>query len=138
MTTRIIQHHPEFDLETFFNNIYRQQIGNDFDDYQTFMDYEGEKHSFIGIAEGEGRVTNALGNAIASREAQEIINRATCLVFRVVRSLEGKHPLVMDEMKDFFNFLDGINEDCDVGWGVAEDSTLGDAVKVIVLANVKD
>ena len=138
METNIIQHHQPFDFETFFENIKSQYIGLDYHDYLNFLHADGEKHSFIGQAECEERVKNALGNAIVSDEAEEIINRATALMINVIRSSEAEHPLMMEEMQYLNEFIAGVSENCDVTWGLSEDSTIGDAVRVILLANVKD
>ena len=138
MATNIIQHHEPFDFNTFFENIKPQYIGLDYHDYLNFLHTDGEKHSFIGTADCGERVKNALGDAIVSDEAEEIINRATALMINVIRFSEAEHPLMMEEMQYLNEFIAGVSENCDVTWGLSEDSTIGDAVKVILLANVKD
>ncbi|MDE5689806.1 MAG: hypothetical protein K2I38_03820 [Duncaniella sp.] len=138
MATNIIQHHPRFDFEPFFENIKSQYIGLDYHDYLNFLHTDGEKHSFFGTAECEDRVKNALGNAIASDEADGIINRATSVMINVMRSSKADRLLSMEEMQYLSEFITGISENCDVTWGLSEDSTLGNIVKVIILANVKD
>ena len=138
MATNIIQHHQPFDFETFFENIKSQYIGLDYHDYLNFLHTDGVIHSFIGQAEGEDRVKNALRNAIASDEAEEIINRATSLMINVLRSSEAERPLMMEEMQYLNEFIAGASDKCDITWGLSEDSTIGNTVKAIVLANVKD
>ena len=137
MATNFIQHQP-FDFETFFENIKSQYIGLDYHDYLNFLHTDGVIHSFIGQAEGEDRVKNALRNAIASDEAEEIINRATSLMINVLRSSEAERPLMMEEMQYLNEFIAGASDKCDITWGLSEDSTIGNTVKAIVLANVKD
>ena len=136
MATNFIQH--PFDFETFFENIKSQYIGLDYHDYLNFLHTDGVIHSFIGQAEGEDRVKNALRNAIASDEAEEIINRATSLMINVLRSSEAERPLMMEEMQYLNEFIAGASDKCDITWGLSEDSTIGNTVKAIVLANVKD
>ncbi len=138
MATNFIQHHQPFDFETFFENIKSQYIGLDYHDYLNFLHTDGVIHSFIGQAEGEDRVKNALRNAIASDEAEEIINRATSLMINVLRSSEAERPLMMEEMQYLNEFIAGASDKCDITWGLSEDSTIGNTVKAIVLANVKD
>lgn len=138
MATNIIQHHKPFDFETFFENIKSQYIGLDCHDYLNFLYTDGEKHSFIGTADCGERVKNALGNAIAPDEAEEIINRATSLMINVVRSSEAEYPLMMEEMQYLNEFITEFPGDCDVTWSLAEDITLGNAVKVIILADIKN
>ena len=137
MATNFIQHHQPFDFETFFENIKSQYIGLDYHDYLNFLHTDGVIHSFIGQAEGEDRVKNALRNAIASDEAEEIINRATSLMINVLRSSEAERPLMMEEMQYLNEFIAGASDKCDITWGLSEDSTIGNTVKAIVLANVK-
>lgn len=138
MATNIIQHHQQFDFEAFFKNIKSQYIGLDYNDYLNFLHTDGEKHSFMGRAEWKDRVKNALENAIASDEAVEIINRATSVVINLMRSSEAERPLTVDEVQYLNEFMTGFPENCDVTWSLSEDSTLGNAVKAIILVNVKD
>lgn len=138
MVTKIIQHHELFDFESFFENVKSQYIGLDYHDYLNFMHTDGEKHSFIGRAEWKDRVKNALENAIASDEAVEIINRASSVMINMIRSSEAQRPLTMEEMQYLNEFIIGFSDDCNVTWGLSEDSALGNAVKVIILTNVND
>lgn len=136
MATNIIQHHRQFDFETFFKNVKSQYIGLDYHDYLNFLHTYGEKHSFIGQAEGDDRVKKALRNAIASDESEETVNRATSLMINVIHSSEAEYPLMMNEIQYLNNFIAGISDNCDITWGLSVDSNLGNAVKVIILANV--
>lgn len=136
MATNIIQHHQPFDFETFFENIKFQYIGVDYHDYLNFLHTDGKKHSFIGQADWKDRMENALRNAIASDEAMEIINRASTVMITVIRSSEADCPITMEEIQYLNEFVTGFSENRDVVWGLAEDSSLGNAVKVVILANV--
>lgn len=136
MATKIIQHHEPFDFESFFENIKSQYIGLDYHDYLTFMYKEGEKHSFMGRAEWKDRVENALGNAIDSDEVVEIITRASNVMIIIIRSSEAERPLTKEEVQFINEFITGLPKNCDVIWGLAEDSTLGNSVKAVILANV--
>lgn len=138
MVIKIIQHHELFDFESFFENTKSQYIGLDYHDYLNFMRTDGEKHSFKGRAEWKDRVKNALENAIASDEAVEIINRASSIMINIIRSSEALRPLTMEEMRYLNEFIMGFSDDCNVTWGLSEDSALGNAVKVIILTNVND
>lgn len=136
MATNIIQHHEPFDFESFFEDIKSQYIGIDYHDYLIFLHTDGEKHSFIGQAECKGRVKDALRNALASDEAVEILNRASNVMITIIRSSEAERPLKIEEMQYLNEFVGEFSENCDVVWGLAEDSTIGNAVKVVILANV--
>ena len=137
MATNIIQHHQPFDFEIFFENIKSQYIGIDYHDYLTFLHTDGEKHSFMGRAEWKSRVENALGNAMASDEAVEIINLASSVIITIIRSSEAERPLTVEEVQYLNEYFTEFPENCDVVWGLADDSTLGNAVKVIILVNIK-
>ena len=130
------KHHEPFDLGSFFENIKSQYIGLDYHDYLTFLHIDGEKHSFMGCAECKDRIENALGNAIASGEGVEIINRASNVIITIIRSSKAESPLTVKEVQYLNEFIKGFSENCAVSWGLAEDPALGNAVKVIILANV--
>ncbi len=136
MVTNIIQHHEPFDFGPFFDNFKSKYIGIDYHDYLNFLNKDGEKHSFIGQAEWKDRVENALKNAITSKEAVEIINWASTVMITIIHSSEAECPLTMKEMQYLNEFVTGFSENCDVVWGLAEDSSLGNTVKVVILANV--
>lgn len=138
MTTDIIQHHELFDFESFFENIKSQYIGLDYHDFSNFLHTAGEKHSFMGSAGWKDRVKIALENSIASDEAVEIINRASFVMITIIRSSEAKRPVTMEDMGCLSKFITGFPESCDVVWGLAEDSSLGDTIKVIILVNIKN
>lgn len=138
MEPKIIQHHEPFDFESFFENIKSQYIGIDYQDYHDFLNTDGEKHSFMGCAEWNDRVKNSIGNAIAYDEAVEIFNSASSIMITIIRSSEAERPLTVEEMLYLNEFITGFSENCDVVWGLAEDSTLGNAVKIIILVNIKD
>lgn len=138
MAKNIIQHHEPIDFESFFENLKSQYIGIDYQDYMTFMHSDGEKHSFIGDAELKDRVENAIRNAVASDEAAELISRASNVMITIIRSSEAERPLTVEELQYLNEFIPKFPENCDVVWGLAEDSTLGNTVKVIILASVNN
>lgn len=131
----IIQHHSHIDFESLFENIKSRYVGLDYNDFSNFMHLSGEKHSFMGCAECKDRVENALANAICSDEAAGIIRRATYVMITIVRSSEAERPLTVDEVKYLNEFISRFPGNCEVVWGLAEDETIGNAVKVILLAN---
>lgn len=137
MTTEIIQHHDPVDFEKFYETIKVGYIGIDYQDFTTFMSQPGEKHSFIGRAEWKERVKSAMEGAIASDEAVEIINRASSAMITIARSPEAERPLLMDEIQYVNDFVSGLPSDCDVIWGLTDDTALGNEVKIIILINAK-
>lgn len=138
MATKIIQHHEQFDFELFFQNISLQYIGLDYRDYLAFLHADGEKHSFIGHAECDKRVENAIGNAIASGHGADIINRASTVMIMIIHSSKAVRPLTMNEMQYLNEFTSGFSKECELIWGVADDSSLENSVKAIVFANIAE
>lgn len=138
MTPDIIQHHEPFDFESFFEGVKSQYIGLDYQDFHDFLHNTGEKHSFMGRAEGTSRVKAALEKIMASDEAKEIISHASSVMITVIRSLEASDPVKMNEIGYMSEFISGFPNNCEVVWGLAEDNSLGNMIKVIILVNTKN
>ncbi len=134
----IIQHHEPFDFEKFYETIKAGYIGIDYQDFSFFMNLDGEKHSFIGSSDSNDRVRNALEKAIACEDAGAALKRASAVMITVIRSPETERPLMMDEMLCINEFITGLPEGCDVVWGLADDLSSGDEVKIILLVAAKD
>lgn len=62
-----------------------------------------------------------------------IVSNASAVMMTIVRSPEAEHPLRMDEMQYVTEFLSGLPEGCEFTWGLADDLTLGDDVRVMLL-----
>lgn len=134
----IIQHHQPFDFESFFECIRSQYIGLDYHDFSNFLHTPGEKHSFIGGSGGKDRVKAALENIMVSDEAVEIINQASSVMFTIIHSSETTVQITVDEVSYLSEFISRLTNNCDVVWGLAEDNSLGNMIKVIVLVNTKN
>lgn len=132
MTQDIMQHHEPFDFESFFESIKSQYIGLDHHDFSNFLHTAGVKHSFMGSAEGKARIKVALENA----KAIDIVNHASSVMIILLRSSEADQPVTMDEISYLSEFISGLPKNCDMVWGLAEDSSLGDSIKVILLVNI--
>lgn len=137
MTKDIIQHHEAFDFESFFKKVKSGYVGLDFGDFCNFLHAADEIHSFMGRAEWTDRVKNALGSAIASDEAVEIINRASSVMLTIVRNPKAERPVSMDEIQYIIEFVSRFPNDCNMVWGLADDSSLGNVVKVLLLVEIK-
>lgn len=135
MESNIIQHHEYFDFESFYETIRKGYISIDNHDFDLFMNTEGVKHSFIGMADGENRIHDALTGILSSDS--DIIRQASTMIITVIRSLEAKQPLSIKEMQFITDFLSNLSSGCEVIWGLTDDSSLGNKVKVIILINIK-
>jgi len=138
MAQNIIQHHEPIDFEVFFEGIKSQYIGLDYQDFPNFMHAIGEKHSFMDSAEGKERIKAALENIMTSNEAIEIISHATSVMIIIIRSSEAERPVTMEEVGYLYKFISGFPENCEVVWGLAEDNSLGNMIKVIIFVNTKN
>lgn len=138
MAQDIIQHHEPFDFESFFESIKSQYIGLDYHDFSNFLHTVGVKHSFMGSADGKNRVKTALENIMVSDEAVEIINHASSVMLTLIRSSETSGQITMDEVGYLNEFISGLPNNCDVVWGIAEDDSLGDTIKTIILVNTNN
>lgn len=134
MTTDIIQHHEQIDFKTFYETISSGFVGIDYHDFELFMNNQGEKHSFIGTAVGPDRIKDAIINALAADEA--IATQASSIMITILRSPKAEHPLNMKELEFINEYVSNLSDVCDVVWGIADDPSLGNAIKVILLMNL--
>lgn len=132
----IIQHHSPIDFYSLFKNQGNLCAGRDFNECLRIFGETDEFHSFLGSAEWKDRVINALYNSIASDEAAEVINQAKSVLIFILSSLECDRSLNMDEMKKLPEFISRLSQDCEVVWNIADDETLGNVVKTILLVNI--
>ena len=107
----------------------------DFHDVDTTLRNGGAAIISTGFGEGENRVTMAIQDALQSPLLK---NRDICtskkLLFNLYINPKAEQKFTMNEMRDFDEFVSGIS-DVDVIWGVAYDESLGDRVKVTILAS---
>lgn len=132
----ITQHHEPVDFDTFYETMRSRYIGIDYRDYETFMRTEGEKHSFIGVADGTNRMRDALANAVSNDK--EIVGKATSLMVTAVLASEMECPIRIEEVKGMIDFVSDILPDVQFVWGFADGASLGDKVKVIALVNIRE
>lgn len=132
----VIQHHPPFDFDKFFQNEVSKYINIDYNDYQTLFKEEGEVHSFIGESDSEGRVKEAIAKVVASDNTSKILCQIKAAMIIIVHSREANNPLTMDEVQVVTEFVSNLPNECDVVWGVSQDPDLGDSVRVMLLVRI--
>ena len=111
-------------------------INLDFNDVDTTLRNGGAAIISSGYGEGENRVTKAFHSAIESPllKNRDIL-KAKKLLFNIYFAKENVHnPFAMNETKEIASFVTGINPGVDVIWGATIDNTLGDKVKITILA----
>jgi len=108
-------------------------INLDFADVSTTMKDGGVALMSNGFASGENRVRNAITDAFNSPllNNNNVFN-AKKILFNISFSPDAE--LLMDEMTDIDNFMARFKRDIDVIWGTAVDETLGDKIKITILA----
>ena len=111
------------------------KINIDFNDVDTTLRNGGSAIISCGEAEGENRVQDAIDQALRSPLLNNTnIFSSKRLLFNLSYSRESTVPFRTGEMIAFTDFVNGI-EDVEVIYGVSYDDTLGDKVKVTILAS---
>ncbi len=119
-------------------------INLDFNDVKTVLKDGGVAIMSTGYGEGEGRVQKAIDDALTSPllNNNNIFNSKKILL-NIIYSDDGneKSELQMEEMSEVHEFMSKFSRDFEIKWGLAIDPSLGNKVKVTILATgfgVKD
>lgn len=108
-------------------------INLDFRDIETTIKSGGGAIMAMGRASGEGRVQNAILNALDSPLLYgSDISNAQRILFNIYTS--SKHPIFVKEMREIDAFFDELNPDIKVIWGLSDDDSLDEDAKVTILA----
>ena len=108
-------------------------INTDFADVYNTLKNGGVAIMNVGQAGGEERITKAIRNALDS----PLVNTAD--VHGASRVLiqfycTEQHAIKMNEFDQIHQFMDEVGEDVEVQWGIGYDDTLGEDVKVTIIA----
>ena len=108
-------------------------INLDFNDVKTVMKDGGVAIMSTGYGEGENRVSKAIENAKHSPllNNNDIFNSQKVLL-NIAYSPD--HELMMSEMDEVKDFMNQFNRDFETKFGMAEDASLGEQVKITLLA----
>lgn len=106
----------------------------DFNDVDTTLRGGGTAIISSGFGEGEHRVTKAIQDALNSPllKFRNILGSKK-LLFNLYFSRDAEKKFAMEEVSELTSFVTEI-QDVDVIWGVAFDESLGDKVKITILA----
>ena len=108
-------------------------INLDFRDIETTIKSGGGAIMAMGRASGEGRVQNAILNALDSPLLYgSDISNAQRILFNIYTS--SKHPIFVREMREIDAFFDELNPNIKVIWGLSDDDSLDEDAKVTILA----
>ena len=106
-------------------------INLDFADVCTIMKGSGTAMMGIGLATGDSRATDAAEEAISSRLLESTIDGAT----RVLLSIAGNKDLGIQEINDAADLVaKNVDPDANIIFGTVVDESLGDQVRVTVIA----
>lgn len=110
-------------------------INVDFNDVDTTLRNGGTAIISSGYGEGEHRVTKAIEDALNSPllKNRDILGSKK-LLFNLYFSREAENQFAMDEVQELTNFMSQLDSGVDVIWGVAFDESLGNSVKITILA----
>ena len=112
------------------------KINLDFNDVNTTLRNGGAAIISSGYGEGERRVTKAIGDAL---ESPLLNNRdvygSQKILMNFYYNPNSEMPLRMEEMNEIQEFMANFDQEVDVIWGMAFDTTLEDQIKVTVLAS---
>ena len=106
-------------------------INLDFADVCTIMKGAGSAMMGIGVASGDNRATDAAQEAISSRLLESSIDGAT----RVLLSIAGNKDLGIQEINDAADLVaTNVDPEANIIFGTVVDESLGDQVRVTVIA----
>ena len=106
-------------------------INLDFADVCTIMRGAGTAMMGIGISSGDNRATDAAEEAISSRLLESSVDGAT----RVLLSIAGNKDLGIQEINDAADLVArSVDPDANIIFGTVVDESLGDQVRVTVIA----
>ncbi len=113
-------------------------INLDFNDVKTVLKDGGVAIMSSGFGEGEGRITKAITDALNSPLLNNNdIYHSKKILLRIsfCGEGEGTDHLMMEEMNEIHEFMERIKvEDVETKWGLSQDASLGNKVKVTILA----
>ncbi len=108
----------------------------DFRDVTTVLKDGGVAIMSTGFGEGEGRVSQAIENALHSPllNRNDIFDSKKVLLSISFCDKDESDQLGMEEMNELHEFMSKFGNDVETKFGLATDSTLGKKVKITVLA----
>ena len=117
-------------------------INLDFNDVKTVLKDGGVAIMSTGYGEGEGRVKQAIEDALNSpllNDNDEFNAKKILLSINFAKQSNGGEAqneggLMMEEMNEVNDFMEQFGSDFEIKWGIALDPELGKKVKVTILA----
>lgn len=149
---RLIEIYPDFEFESAFAKaddilataassiaeiVTRQgYINLDFNDVDTTLRDGGTAIIAVGYGEGENRVSKAIQDALHSpllRNTDVLTSKR--ILFNLYYSRQAEVKFKTSEVQELNDFIDRVEQEVDVIWGITYDETLGNKVKFTILAS---
>ena len=112
------------------------RVNLDFQDVEATLTNGGVAVMSTGYAEGEGRVTRAIKEALNSPLLNNNdIFKASRILLAITTNSKDESMITMSEMGEINEFMDKFNIDIKSKWGLAFDPELGDKVKITIIAS---
>jgi len=111
------------------------KINLDFNDVNTTLRNGGSAIISTGYGEGTNRVTKAIEDALNSPllKNRDIMGSKR-LLFNLYFSRDAEEKFLMEEARELTAFVTAIDSDVEVIWGLTFDESLGNKVKITILA----
>lgn len=111
----------------------RGMVNRDFNDVNTVMKDGGTAIVSVAKASGEKRIFKAMSEAVNSPLIANINKQKTKRLLYIIYS-GTQNPARIPELTEITEFMDDFSEDIEVLWGHYPDDTLGDEIKVSIVA----
>lgn len=111
-------------------------INTDFADVYNTLKNGNVAIMSVGSASGEKRIEQSIHEAMHSPLVNSDVKGAKRILLQLYCSTE--HPIIMQEMDHIHAFVHEVGEDVEVQWGVSLDETLGEKVRVTLIATGYD
>lgn len=109
------------------------KVNRDFNDVKSVMQNGGSAIMSVGYGEGENRIMKAMKQALDSPLLSNVdIQRSKRLLYIIYTCQEA--PVMTTELTQVNQFMDTLSDDLEVLWGLYSDDTLGQQVKVAIVA----
>ena len=109
------------------------KVNRDFNDVKTVMKDGGSAIMSVGYGSGENRLIKAMQQALQSPLLNRLdIPKAKKLLYIIYTCKDA--PVMTNELKQVNDFMDTLNRDLLVLWGLYSDDTIGNQVKVAIIA----
>ncbi|MCH5182187.1 MAG: cell division FtsZ family protein [Prevotellaceae bacterium] len=111
-------------------------VNLDFHDVETCLRGGGRSIMSIGSAAGDGRITRALDEALHSPLLNSVdVYKAGRVLIKITHSAQPDCGVRNEELSEIHHFFSRFSTDYEMKYGIDSDDTLGERVKIVLLAS---